>query len=48
MPSSNTLQINYNIVNRRDGDVATMCADPAKAKAELDWTAKYTLEDMCK
>ncbi|KAK0043937.1 UDP-glucose 4-epimerase [Biomphalaria pfeifferi] len=41
-------KINYNIVNRRDGDVATMCADPAKAKAELDWTAKYTLEDMCR
>ncbi|KAH9498454.1 hypothetical protein Btru_007526 [Bulinus truncatus] len=41
-------KINYKIVNRREGDVATMCADPSKAKAELNWTAKYTLEDMCR
>lgn len=41
-------KINYKIVPRRDGDVATMCADPKKAEVELGWTAIYTLDDMCR
>ncbi|XP_059175921.1 UDP-glucose 4-epimerase-like [Physella acuta] len=41
-------KINYKIVARRDGDVATMCADPHKAEVELGWTAKYSLDDMCR
>ena len=37
----------YQIVGRRPGDLATVYADPAKAKAVLGWTAVKTLEDMC-
>lgn len=39
--------INYKIVDRRPGDIAVCYADPAKAKAELGFEAKKTLEDMC-
>jgi UDP-glucose 4-epimerase len=37
----------YEIVERRAGDVAACYASSQKAKDELGWTAKYTLEDMC-
>lgn len=40
-------EIPYNIVARRPGDVATSYADPTKARAELGWTAKRDLLDMC-
>lgn len=33
---------------RREGDICAMWADPTKAKEELNWTAKFSLEDMCK
>jgi UDP-glucose 4-epimerase len=36
----------YQLVDRRPGDIATCYADPALARAELDWSAKKTLEDM--
>jgi UDP-glucose 4-epimerase len=36
----------YQVVDRRPGDIATCYADPALAKAELNWSAKKTLEDM--
>ncbi len=39
--------INYKIVDRRPGDIAVCYANPAKAKAELGFEAKKTLEDMC-
>lgn len=39
--------IKYKIVDRRPGDIAVCYADPAKAKAELGFEAKKTLEDMC-
>lgn len=39
--------IKYKIVDRRPGDIAICYADPAKAKAELGFEAKKTLEDMC-
>ena len=32
---------------RRPGDVAACWADPSKARAELGWTAKYGIEEMC-
>lgn len=32
---------------RRGGDVAVLRADPSKAKEDLGWEAKYTLDDMC-
>ncbi len=37
----------YEIVARRDGDVAVSLADPSKAKAELGWEGKRTLDEMC-
>ena len=40
-------EIPYKIVARRAGDVAQCYADPAKAKSELGWEARYDLEDMC-
>ncbi len=41
-------KINYTFTDRRAGDVAISYCDPTKAKKELDWEAKYTLDDMCK
>lgn len=38
----------YKIAPRRAGDIATMYADPKKAKEELGWVSKKNLEDMCK
>ncbi len=40
-------EIPYEIKERRPGDIATCYADPAKAAAELGWTAKYGIEEMC-
>ncbi len=37
----------YKIVDRRPGDLDAVFSDPAKAKAELNWEAKKTLDDMC-
>lgn len=39
--------VKYKIVDRRPGDVAMCYADPKKANEELDWSAKYNIEDMC-
>ncbi|MBO6233663.1 MAG: UDP-glucose 4-epimerase GalE [Clostridia bacterium] len=41
-------KVNYKIVGRREGDIATCYADPKKAREELGWKAEKTLEDMCK
>ena len=40
-------EIPYTIKPRRPGDIATCYADPAKAKAELGWEARYGIEEMC-
>ena len=37
----------YVIDPRRPGDIATVYADPAKAKNELGWEAQYGIEEMC-
>jgi len=37
----------YVIDPRRPGDIATCYADPAKARDELGWEARYGIEDMC-
>ncbi len=37
----------YKIVDRRPGDLDAVFSDPAKAKAELNWEAQKTLDDMC-
>jgi len=40
--------IPYAVMERRPGDIATCYADPSLAESELGWTAKRSLEDMCK
>lgn len=44
----NGVDVPYQIVARRDGDVAECYADPSKAEALLHWRAEKTLEDMCR
>lgn len=46
--NANDIDIPYNIVERRPGDIAVGYADPSKAKDLLHWEAKYNLEDMCR
>jgi UDP-glucose 4-epimerase len=41
-------KIPYKIEPRRAGDIATCYADCSRAKKELGWVAKYTLDDMCR
>ncbi|MBO5615829.1 MAG: UDP-glucose 4-epimerase GalE [Prevotella sp.] len=45
---ANGLKVPYSIKPRRPGDIATCYCNPAKAKAELGWEAKYGIEDMCR
>lgn len=40
-------ELPYVIEPRRPGDIAACYADPAKAKNELGWTAKYGIDEMC-
>ena len=42
------LTVNYKIVDRRPGDIATCYADPKKAYEVLGWQAEYNIEDMCR
>ena len=44
----NGIKIPYEIVTRRAGDVAMCYASPDKANSVLGWSAKYSLEDMCR
>lgn len=44
----NNINIPYKIVDRRPGDIAVSYADVSKAKEELNWEAKLTIEDMVK
>ncbi len=44
----NAVKVPYIIGACRAGDLATVFADPGKAKRVLGWTAKRTLEDMCR
>lgn len=39
--------LDYKIEARRPGDIDACYADPSKAQAEIGFTAKKTLEDMC-
>ncbi len=45
---ANNLKVPYSIKPRRPGDIATCYCNPAKAKAELGWEAKYGIEEMCR
>lgn len=40
-------ELAYHIAPRRAGDVAACYADPAKAAAELHWSARFGIEQMC-
>jgi UDP-glucose 4-epimerase len=42
------INIPYQIVDRRPGDVAICYADPSKARVELGWVAESGIEDMCR
>ena len=44
----NNITINKRFAPRRVGDIATCYADTKKAKEELGFETKYTLEDMCR
>ncbi|WP_180116304.1 UDP-glucose 4-epimerase GalE [Acinetobacter sp. YH12140] len=44
----NGIEIPFEYVPRREGDVATSFAENARAVAELDWQPQYGLEDMLK
>lgn len=44
----NNIDIPYVIKERRAGDIAQCYADCAKAQEELGWSAKRTIEDMCR
>ncbi len=41
------VKINYKIVERRPGDIATCYSDPSKAATELGWKAERGIEEMC-
>jgi UDP-glucose 4-epimerase len=40
-------KVPYRIVEARPGDAAVCYADPLKAKQELGWVAKKSIEEMC-
>ena len=44
----NNLKINFEFINRRDGDVANSFADTSQLIKKLNWTPNKSLEDMCK
>ena len=41
------VEIPYEIVGRRQGDVAECYSDPSKANKELGWKAEKDIDDMC-
>lgn len=45
---ANNLKINYKIVERRPGDIATCYANADKAYRELGFKTKYTIVDCCR
>lgn len=45
---ANDIEVPYQIVDRRPGDIASCYADASKAKQELGWTAKLDIIAMCR
>ncbi|MBU3111055.1 UDP-glucose 4-epimerase GalE [Clostridium lacusfryxellense] len=45
---ANDIEVPYEIVERRPGDIAVCYAGTSKAKTELGWTAKRDIVDMCR
>lgn len=46
--TANDLKLNYKIVDRRPGDIATCFADATRAEKELGFKTELSLEQMCK
>ena len=44
----NNVKVNYKIVDRRPGDIASCYASSKKAFDELGFKCQYTIEDMCR
>lgn len=44
----NGVRVRLRAAPRRPGDVATLYADPARASAELGWSASLGLEEICR
>ena len=44
----NNIKVNYQITDRRPGDIATCYADPKKAEELLGWKAEKKIEEMCR
>ncbi|MBM7571389.1 UDP-glucose 4-epimerase GalE [Aquibacillus albus] len=45
---ANGVEVPYEIVDRRPGDIASCYADVSKAKEELGWVARRDIVDMCR
>ncbi|KGA95543.1 UDP-glucose 4-epimerase [Alkalihalobacillus alcalophilus ATCC 27647 = CGMCC 1.3604] len=45
---ANEIEVPYEIVERRAGDIASCYADAKKAETELGWTAKKNIVEMCR
>ncbi len=45
---ANGIEVPYEIIDRRSGDIASCYADASKAKRELNWTAKRGIVEMCR
>lgn len=45
---ANNIQVPYEIVERRVGDIASCYADAKKAQKELGWVAKRDIVAMCR
>jgi UDP-glucose 4-epimerase len=43
----NNIEIPYEIVDRRPGDIATVFADVGRAEQELGWKARRSVREMC-
>jgi UDP-glucose 4-epimerase len=44
----NNVQVPYQVVARRPGDIAACYADPSLAASELNWRAEHGLAEMCR
>jgi len=44
----NGVEVPYELAGRRAGDLASVYADPSKAKEVLGWQTEKSLEDMCR
>lgn len=45
---ANGIEVPYEIIDRRPGDIASCYANVSKAKHELGWIAKHNIVSMCK